>query len=738
MLRRWGLLMVRLRWWVIGVWTLAFLLSLLAAPRVTSVLRSGFGDDDTESYIALRLMAEKLGVPESSVTVIFHSDRWLAADRRYAEAVMLAVSPLRELPDVSRILTYYDTHDAAMVAPNGHTSYVLIQLETDIDTSVDLYPGIRESIRSDDLEIWATGGIAILSDLNAASRDDLRRAELLTLPLVLIALLVVFGGLVAAGLPMAMGVISIVVTMALVYLLAQRIEMSVFVLNIAIFLGLGMAVDYSLLLVSRFREEVGRHPVAEAVAVTCATAGKAILFSAATTVIALSGLIFFEFMMLRSLGIGGVTVIVLSMAMALSLIPALLSVLGSRVDALAVIPRRATEGRFWHRLAGLVMRHPVAIIVPVAAGLLLLGLPFLQIKPGTPWAEILPQGAESHQGWEEAEERFGPGELSPIIAISTSRRGVLAPENLDAAYDFAMSLYQDPRVARVSSLGNPRPGLSRERYHQLVSESVGSPLSEEGVSLNEFVSDLGDASLTSIYSAFSPTAQETKDLVRDIRSSPPGGDLETRLTGATPVLMDTNDRLYSDFPKVVIYVTVASYVVLFLLFRSVVLPLKAVLLNFLSIFASFGALVFVFQQGHLEGLLGFSSTGVTEASVPIILFAVVFGLSMDYEVFLLCRVKEEYEATGDNAKSVALGMERSGRIITSAALVMVLVAGGLATGDVVIIKALGFGTALAIFIDSTIVRALLVPALMRVLSGLNWWAPRWLTPKSHPPTRSMS
>jgi RND superfamily putative drug exporter len=223
-----------------------------------------------------------------------------------------------------------------------------------------------------------------------------------------------------------------------------------------------------------------------------------------------------------------------------------------------------------------------------------------------------------------------------------------------------------------------------------------------------------------------PTADEAKDLVNDMRAHPLGGDLETFVTGATADLMDTTERMYSDFPKVIVYVLVATYVALFMLFRSVLLPLKAVILNVMSILASFGALVFVFQQGHFQSILGFHSEGFTEATVPILLFCIVFGLSMDYEVFLLSRIKEEYDAGGDNTAAVATGMERSGRIITSAALVMVLVSAGFATGDILIVKALGFGTALAIFIDSTIVRALLAPALMRVFGDANWWAPRFL------------
>jgi RND superfamily putative drug exporter len=670
-------------------------------------------------------MTDSLGIPKSSITVVFSSDSLFVGDTAYADAVTAALAPLEGFSEVGRITTFFDDHDPFMVSPDLRTTYALVRLNTDIDSSVDLYPRLRDRIQSDVLDIWVTGGIAIFSDLNDASENDLRRAEIVTLPLVLIALVIIFGGVVAAGLPVAMGIVSVVMTLALVYLLGQRMDMSIFVLNIASFLGLGMAVDYSLLMVSRFREELERREVADAVAVTCATAGKAILFSGATTVIALSGLLFFKFMMLRSLGVGGVTVILFSMLLAMSLVPALLSALGHRVDSLSVLPRRRARGRFWAALAGWVMRRPLAVIVPVGAGLLLLGVPFLDVRPGTPWASILPEGAESREGWDVVVRDFGPGELAPIIVISTSAEGVLTSRNIDAAYEFARRLQSEESIVRVSSIVTVSPEITPEQYRIMyASASRGPPGIARAV--DAYTNDAADTSIMYVTTSLPPTAEAAKELVRGIRAQRPGGGLETFVTGATADLMDTTEQMYSDFPKVIVYVLVATYAALFMLFRSVLLPLKAVILNVMSILASFGALVFVFQQGHFQSILGFQSEGFTEATVPILLFCIVFGLSMDYEVFLLSRVKEEYDAGGDNTAAVATGMERSGRIITSAALVMVLVSAGFATGDILIVKALGFGTALAIFIDSTIVRALLAPALMRVFGDANWWAPRFL------------
>ncbi len=770
-------LVIRFRWWVIGGWVLVFLVSAAFAPRVTSQLKHGFGELDTESRAALRLLSEELGFTESSVTLVFSSDTLDVDDPAYVEQMERAVAPLRQRPDVARIVTFYTIPGDTFVSEDRHTTYAFVELDVSLDEAVDLVEPIRDELGDTELDVWVSGGIALFADLSIYSERDLQRAELITIPLLAILLLIVFGSVVTAGLPVAMGALSVVTTLALVFLVAQATDMSIFVLNIASFLGLGMAVDYSLLMVSRFREELqtrsntvrpriksgagsepvegpstnpantvrpriksgaGSEPVegpdttvASAVTTTIETSGKAIVFSAGTSVIALSGLLFFDMMMMRSLGVGGITVILFSMLIALTLLPALFAVLGHRVDRLSIWRRRTVRGGFWFNLSQWVMRHPAAVIIPTTALLILLGLPFLNVNLGSPWASILPEEAESRQGQELVNERFGPGELSQVILVETSPTSTLSPQNIAANLEFVERMESDPRVVRVDSiyaadLPDMRAGLITTPAYL-----AGTPpsLSDEAqTAFNELVSEDLRTQMIRVVPVHSPTADETRALVSEIRSNPPGGDMKVLVTGITADQLDNVDSMYSDFPRVIVYVVIVTYIALLLLFRSVLLPLKAVVLNALSILASFGALVFVFQQGNFEGLLGFTSDGTTEATVPILVFAIVFGLSMDYEVFLLSRVKEEYERTGDNTRAVAVGMERSGRIITSAAAILIVVSAGFATGDILIIKALGLGTAIAVLVDSTIVRALLVPALMRVMSHLNWWAPRWLRP----------
>ncbi|MCE2457909.1 MAG: MMPL family transporter [Dehalococcoidia bacterium] len=617
---------IRFRWWVIGGWVVVFLISAAFAPRVTSQLKHGFGDLDTESRAALRLMTEELGFTESSVTLVFSSDSLDVDDPTYVEQMERAFAPLRQRPEVARIITFYSVQSDTFVSEDRRTTYAFVELDVSLDEAVDLAQPIRDSLGDTDLDVWVTGGIALFADLSIYSERDLQRAELITIPLLAILLLIVFGSVVAAGLPVAMGALSVVTTLALVFLVAQATDMSIFVLNIASFLGLGMAVDYSLLMVSRFREELqGADGVAVAVTTTIETSGKAIVFSAGTSVIALSGLLFFDFMMMRSLGVGGITVIFFSMLIALTLLPALFAVLGHRVDRLSIWRRRTVRGGFWFNLSQWVMRHSIAVIIPTTALLVLLGLPFLNVNLGSPWASILPEEAESRQGQELVNERFGPGELAQVILVETSPTSTLSPQNIAATLEFVQRMQNDSRVVRVDSIyGTDLPDVVGASFAPAPTNLIGTSraVSDETLSaFGELVSDDLRTQTIRVVPVHSPTADETKSLVSDIRSNPLGGDMTVLVTGITADQLDNVDSMYSDFPRVIVYVVIVTYIALLLLFRSVLLPLKAVVLNALSILASFGAIVFVFQQGNFERILGFTADGTTEATVPILVFS---------------------------------------------------------------------------------------------------------------------
>lgn len=725
MLFRLGVLMVRYRWPVIALWIAALLTAAVFAPRVLSSLKTGFGRADTESQRALDILKEEMGEPEAVIAVVFSHDTLRATDPPYRQAVEQALSPIAQAPPVAEVVTLYSSGNPFFSSQDGHTSYAFIVLNASVDEGMELYSELRRQLQTPEgFQMWATGGIPIFASLNAAAEEDLRRAEAISFPLLLAALALVFGTLVAAALPIAMAALTLAVTMALIYLLTQVTEVSIFVLNIASFLGIGLAVDYTLLVVSRFREELSHRGRAEAIGVTMTTAGRTILFSGLTTVVGLSGLFFIPFSFFSSLGIGGVTVVLVSMLVVMTLVPAVLGVLGPRINSLKVLPISGAGRGVWGRLAHGVMRQPLLVAIPVMVFLLVLALPFLEVNIGAPWATILPMDAEARQGWEKTEESFGPGALSPIVVVARAPEGILKPETVGTLYDFAHSMAEDPRVARVESIVTLHPSISKEQYQQMYAFPDMIPVPEVKKALAALVGD--NVTVIRIFPVASPLSSETKTLLKKVRAQGVGPGIETTVTGATADLQDATAIMYRYFPLVILYVVAVTYLVLLALFRSVVLPLKAVIMNGMSILASYGALVYVFQQGHFQEVLGFRAQGYTETTIPIIMFCIIFGLSMDYEVFLLSRIKEQYDETRDNTESVALGLERTGRIITSAALILVLVAAAFATSDIIIIKAFGVATAIAILIDATLVRALLVPALMRVLGDWNWWAPRFL------------
>ncbi|MFI5273509.1 MAG: MMPL family transporter, partial [Ktedonobacterales bacterium] len=380
-----------------------------------------------------------------------------------------------------------------------------------------------------------------------------------------------------------------------------------------------------------------------------------------------------------------------------------------------------TERGFWHRLAMGVMRHPVRVLVPVLGFLLLLGVPFLSARLAAPDASILPASVKSRAAYDLLAQRFDQSALSPIIVAVETPGSPTTPRNLAALDQYVRRLEADPRVVRVTSIVSLDPRLSLTQYELMYSQPslIGDPYIAQ--SLRAYAGS--DVTMVQVISKYGMLDARSEALVQAIRATAPPAGLRVLVDGGTGGVIDYVNTLYGAFPMALLIVALVTYLVLMLLFRSLVLPLKALVMNALSIMASYGSLVFIFQEGHLSGLLHFTPLGFVEASGPILMFCALFGLSMDYEVFLLSRIREAYEQTGDNTAAVATGLERSGRIITSAAAIVILVSLAFASADMVIVKALGVGMALAVLLDATLVRGLLVPATMRLLGTVNWWWP---------------
>ena len=730
-----GRFAARRRWPIVIAWAVLLLVALPIAPRVTGALRAGgFILDDLESARAKALLQDELGTPPSAVVVVLHSDTLTAGTPAFETAAAQAIAGVANAPYVARVVPH--TLATRQVSADGHTAYDVVLLTIPPDDSPAALPGIRDALNEPPgLDVELAGGPAFYGDVQSVSESDLRRSELISLPLAAVALLLVFGSVVAAALPLAVGGAAVVVALAAVFGVASATPMSIFVLNLATLLGLGLGVDYSLLLTSRFREEMASRPkddpdrVAKSVEATVATAGRAVFFSGLTVLLGLLGLVLFEFMILRSVGIAGAIVVFLAVASAVTLLPALLAIVGTRIDALAIrgtLPGDNTDGR-WARLAHWVMRRPVAVLVPTLGLLLILGWPFLHVRFNAPDSTILPASVPSRAAFDRLAATFGEGEFAPLTLAIRTNGPATSAQNIAELYDYSRRLAADPRISRVEGLVDVDPRLGLPQYQLLYGDPNGPRDRFIAMALAATTKD--DVTAFTVFTPYGPNRPEGRALVADLRNpsgalAPPAG-ISVLVGGGAADVTDVVNRVAADFPRTALFIVVTTYLVLFALLRSAVLPIKALVMNTLSIVASFGALVWIFQDGNLSSVLGFQPLGFVETTQPVILFCVLFGLSMDYEVFLLSRMKEVWDRTGDNEEAVARGLERSGRIVTSAALIVVVVAASFAFADIVLIKALGIGMALAVALDATVVRALLVPATMRLLGRWNWWAPAW-------------
>ncbi|GCE11850.1 MMPL family transporter [Tengunoibacter tsumagoiensis] len=733
-----GRFATRHRWLIVGLWMVAAVIALPFAPQASQVLRSGgFVSPDAESQQAINVLSEKLHVNTNIVQIIFESKKYTVEDPQFLQQTQAALAGLRGWKEVGQITSFTD--NPRQISTDLHAAYVNVALTSDPNSSSLVLPEFQRRLhKMPDVQSMVGGGPVFYEDIQAVSESDLRRAEFLAFPFAIFALLFVFRSVIAAILPAVVGGCAVVVALALVFALGHVTELSIFVLNITTLFGLGLGVDYSLFMVSRFREEVAHgRSIDEAVAVTVATAGRAVAFSGLTVSIGLFGLTFFHINMLHSVGIGGIMVVLLAVIAALTLLPALLAMIGLKVNALPVRFPRFSKNKsvnglsvvnedelhhgFWYRLSHVVMRYPLRVFFPVLLLLIGFGLPFLWVRFSAPDASILPANVPSRQAYTVLQERFNQRETTPIIMAVQTKGDALSAENIKYLYDYVQRIKAHPYVERVDSIVSADPRFTLEQYQSLYShpQFISDPY------LSAFLksSVAGNTLFVEVVSKYGMVDPHSQTLVQAIRNTDPGHGISVLVDGGTAGNIDYVNSLYTDFPLALLIVSLTTYIVLFLLFRSLVLPLKAIIMNTLSILASYGALVVIFQQGFLHQLLGFTPLGFVEASSPILLFCSLFGLSMDYEVFLLSRIQEAFWQTGDNTRSVAIGLQRSGGIITSAAVIVIVVCACFATADMLIVKALGLGMALAVIIDATLVRGLLVPATMRLLGDWNWWLP---------------
>ncbi len=562
-------------------------------------------------------------------------------------------------------------------------------------------------IRSDGTLTVAVGGFAeVFRQVSAQIEHDLVRAEMISLPIILVLLVLVFGSVVAASLPLGIGALAVIGTFLVLRVLASFTQVSIFALNLTTAMGMGLAIDYSLFVVSRYREELrGGLAPPDAIERTVRTAGRTVIFSALTVAVSLAAMLVFPLAFLRSFAYAGIAVVALAAVGAVVVLPALLAVLGHRVDKWVLWRRPAKpEGTgFWHRVAVAVMRRPFTVATAVVLFLLLLGAPFVRIAFGLPDDRNLPASASSRQVQDTIRTAFTSNEASALSVV---------------AADAAMSDTRAAEVARYAADLSRAPGAAR------VDAMTGSYIGGDLVAPpNEASARFAGESGTwlSVVPAVEPYSKEGEKLVDAVRDVP--APFDVKVGGASAELVDSKESLFGRMPLAGGLIALVTFVALFLMTGGLLVPVKAIVVNLLSLTATFGAMVWIFQEGHLSGILDFTATGTIATTMPILMFCIAFGLSMDYEVFLLSRIKEEYDVSGDNMSSVALGLERTGRIVTAAAALLAVVFLAFATSQVTFIKLFGLGLALAVILDATLIRAALVPAFMRLAGNANWWAP---------------
>ena len=655
----------------------------------------GFNAPDSQSAREANLATQAFGRDAGDVVVLYSSPTLTTASPAFRSAVTHTLAALPR-SQAESYATYWSTGSRQFVSASGHQTYAVIEMAGATDTARQAsYDAIRTQLSAPGLRSQIGGVVPTNETIDKQVTTSITRAEALSFPILLILLLIIFGSLTAACLPLVIGALGILGSFTALRLLTIFTSVSVFSLNITTILGLGLGIDYGLFLVGRFREELHRQDsVEDAVARTVATAGRTVAVSGVTVAIVLASLMLFPELFLRSMGYGGVATVLVDMLAALIVLPSLLAVLGPKVNSLRIRrsvqrPPAAEGSGGWSRLAHSVMRRPVLYAVPIVVVLLGLASPFLHVVWGGVDATVLPASAAPRIVTEALNTDFPGNPTAPIEAVVQFRGPVAASPGRAAGL-----------TAYVSRL-NHVPGVT-------------------GTQLTGIHGDIARIDMTYGPGPFTPQARAIAGNVRDV-AAPPGATAYTG--GQTAALADELSSLGQTLPWMALAVVLATFVLLFLAFGSLVLPVEAIVMNILSLGAMYGVVTWIFQDGHLSGLLGFTPNGTISPTIPILMFAIMFGLSMDYQVFLLSRIRESYDITGDNTRAIASGLQRTGGVITSAALLLVVVIGLFSVSSITFIKLLGVGMIVALILDATLVRLLLVPAVMRLAGDANWWAP---------------
>ncbi|MBY0144946.1 MMPL family transporter [Neobacillus niacini] len=703
-----GELIYHYRKTVLVIWLLIIALSVVFALKLPSVL-SGNGFEYKGEYNDTRmLLEEEFGQAKSSIILVFERERTVP-DRDWKQYIKATIENLRTFDGAKSMISPFDREKMI----KEEVAYGLLTFDKnaeDLGTEINQLDKLLKNNQG--LTVTMTGEPIIVQDLNLASQEDLAKAEMIGLPIALLVLVLAFGGLIAASIPIVIGVVSILTTMGAVFFFSYRADLTIFILNIVPMIGLALSIDFALLLINRYKEELQTKSIREAIQISVATAGRSIIFSGLCVFIGLSALWFIQIDIFQNVALGGMTVVLISAFCALTFLPALLAMIGTRINKFSVLRAKDSETSIWHRFATFVMKHPVLMAV-LSLAILLAGLiPVAQLTMSIPGTESLPAKYPSRVAFETFEEHFISKDKrteNKVTIVLETKESVLEVDNLKQVNRYIKELENETLVDTVDSPFSVT-GIKDEK---VLSQTLSfGPKEQTAPILDYFIRD--NKMLIEVYLKTTDHSAEAREWVRDWSNR--SSVLTTHFGGSIKFEQEIFDEIFEKAPYGLLLIVVSTFFILMAAFRSILIPLKAILMNILSLSCTFGIVVWIFQKGH------FGVEPVDIALIlPVFVFTLVFGLSMDYEVFLISRIQEFYLKTGDNTEATISGLTYTSKIITSAAAIMIVVTGAFAFTGVMPIKQLGVGIAIAIFIDATIVRMVLVPALMKLFGDWNWW-----------------
>lgn len=724
-----GHLIYPLRWFIMALWVIIILSCTPLLSHITKPFKTtGFMDEHSQSAEAEAYLNKKLGYcNDNKFLIIYHSKTLVATDSLYIKKIKQSLENLKDFPIKHEI--FLPDSNKKQISKDKHTAYVAIIIKSKKAINDELLNKFRSSIKTPTNMTTLVGGQPIfVEDLNKQTEKDLFKADFIATPVAIVTLLLVFGSVIAALIPIILGGGCAIMILTILYFLGHSFTLSIFTINIALLLGLCLSLDYALFIISRFRDELNNgRDVREALAITQATAGKAIFYSGLAVFISLSALLLFPINILFSVAVGGLSAVFIAVLSAIIFLPAVLGILNTKINLLSIklFHRKKRDGNSrWHWIAEKVVQRPWFFFISILIVLLALGYPFLSANYGVSDFRIFPENSENRDFFDTYTEKFNESELTPIVLLVKSKTNILSSKNISKLYDLTREIKKNPGVAEINSIVTTKPALSKSEYHQL----YNLPKDRKATDIKTLLATTTGRhfAIIDVISKYPLNSAETHKLIDSLDKIKAPKGMSIELTGTPVNNLDVLRKISDILPHAIVWIMIFTYLILLVLLRSLFLPIKAILMNLLSLAACYGALVLVFQDGYLHNLLNFDPQGMLDISLLVIIFCALFGFSMDYEVFLLTRIKEYHDLTNDNKQSIIFGIEKSSRIITSAAIIVIFLCASFLVADVLMVKAFGLGIAVAIFVDAFLIRTILVPATMALVKEWNWYLPKWI------------